>query len=49
MGACFRAMRGFLAICAVLAGAYWIDRTYYFGEYTRQADMLLYHIVTSFK
>ena len=38
-----------LAVRAVMFGLYWADQTFYSGTYDRKADIMLQHIMSSFR
>jgi hypothetical protein len=42
-------MRAVILACVIVVGAFWADRTYYSGEYTRHASMMLRDIAHSYR
>ena len=44
-----RRMQVRVIVCVVILGLYWVDETYYAGYHFREADMMLHHIMASFR
>jgi hypothetical protein len=42
-------MRLWITICVLIAGLYWVDQSYYSGELTHHADMMLREIIRSYR